>query len=273
MISKISFLSVAALVISAPLQAQTYGAPRPGQYGLAMEAMRPQFKDEGSDGISGATVLLAAHAQMSPRVRVLTEVPFSFASADGASNSSSSIGNPYVGLQIGNKPVSLNIGGRVPLVSIDNFEDDYSFAVGLLTDLERWSAYLPETATLEATVRFEHTGESGVGLALLGGSSYWISTLDDPDVDGERELLFTYGLEVSYQSRIIRTGIRAIGLANPDDDNLFDDNSVHQLAGFAELARGVVRPLVQLRLPLDSELKEATRMSGGVGVQIVLDRR
>src|SRR5262245_17486051 len=120
------FISVVAVLaaVSTPLSAQIVSAPQPGRYGVSFEAMRPELKPIGDiTDTNGATMFFSGHAELRPGARLQLEIPFVYTklTENNVSESSSSIGNPYIGVELQKKWLTVNIGGRAPLASTDEF--------------------------------------------------------------------------------------------------------------------------------------------------------
>jgi hypothetical protein len=264
-------ISLAAVLASAgaPLAAQSVGAAQQGRYGIGLEAMRPQTKDPGSSDINGATVFLSGHAELRPAARLQLEIPFVFSKATegGISESSSSIGNPYVGVQLHKNWVTFDVGGRAPLAS----SEEAATLLGLVTDLDRFEAFIADAASVIAVGRAEAITSTGFAVAGFGGPSYVIYTGDESDVDNE--LMLIYGVEASYRTGFVHAGARLSARYITTEDGSFGEKSLHQVGLFANLGRGSIRPSFQFRIPVDDDLREQTKWSGGMGLQIELGKR
>ncbi|MGH7459946.1 MAG: hypothetical protein ACREMA_02820 [Longimicrobiales bacterium] len=251
----------AIMTIGAPLAAQTIGAPRPGVYGFGIEVMRAQIRS-GLD-ISGVAVVLVGHAELRPGLRLLLDLPFGYAKSRESGKSSSTIGNPYLGLQLRNGALQFDAGGRLPLAS----PSLAGAAVGA-ADFDRSEAYLPDLTTLSGVVRLATDQTRNFGVAGFAGIEY--SIISDAEI--ENELLVVYGFEAVRSTETLRLGARLNGLLTPEIDASFNDNSLHQLGFFADFGRGRARPGVQLRLPLDQDSRDGILWIGGVGLHVVLGR-
>ena len=266
------FISVAAVLAagSTPLSAQIVVAPQPGRYGVSVEAMRPELKAiDGITDSNGATMFLSGHAELKPGARLQIEIPFVYSklTENGASESSSSIGNPYLGLQLQKKWLTVNVGGRAPLASTGEFAP----FVGMVTDLDRFEAFIPDMGTLTGVARVEGITSAGFAVAGFGGPAYMIYTGDETDVDNETTVI--YGVEASYRATRVHAGARLSGRYIATEDGSFNERSTHQVGLFASLGSGSIRPTLQFRIPIDDDLSDEMKWSGGVGLHIELGKR
>jgi hypothetical protein len=192
---------------------------------------------------------------------------FSKTTESGISESSSSIGNPYLGVQLQKNWFTVDVGGRAPLAS----NEEAATFLGLFTDLDRFEAFIPDGATVSAVARAETITSMGFGVAGFGGPAYMIYTGDETDIDNELEMV--YGVEASYRTGPLHAGARLSARWVTTEDGSFGANSVHQAGIFANVGRGSIRPTFQFRIPIDDDLRETMKWSGGVGVQIQLGNR
>src|SRR5262245_15072862 len=197
----ISFAAVLAAA-SAPLSAQTIGAPQQSRYGIGLEAMRPQIKDPAGFESNGAAIFLSGHAEIKPGTHLQLEIPFVFSkeTVNDISESSSSIGDPYLGVQLHKNWLTVDVGGRAPLAS----DEETATFFGTLADLDRFEAFAVDVASLIGVARVETMATNGFAIAGFGGSAYAIYTGDETDVDNE--LLLIYGVEASYRSNAVHAG-------------------------------------------------------------------
>jgi hypothetical protein len=268
-VTRIISLAAALAAVSARLSAQNVGAPVQGRYGLALDAMRPQPRFFENYENNGATLFLSAHAELKSGVRVHADVPFAFSKEKqlGVSQTSSTIGNPYLGIELQRQWLTVDLGARAPLAS----KDEVAAALGMITDLDRMEAFIPDMAAVTAVARAEVVSASGFGVAGFGGPDLLLYTGAETDV--ENELLVIYGVEVSYRSNIVHTGARLSARMITTEPGSFNERSVHQLGLFANVGHGVVRPTLQFRIPIDNDLRDQAKWSGGVGLQIELGKR
>ena len=264
------FIGLAMIAATAPLSSQTISLTRPGRYSIALEAARPQLTfDDESVGAASAALFLSGHAALGSRANLIVELPFAHAKVDGLlSESSSTVGNPYVGLQLVRDRVRFDVGGRLPLVD----EGEFATLIGVAAELERMEAFLPDVASLSASIRMETGSEKGMHVAVFAGPSLLMFTGDDILNDGN-ELLLTYGIEPAYRGASVRAGARLLGrYVATGDDGTFADRSIHQLGLFADFGAGRVRPGVHLRFPIDEDMREDVPWILGLNVQFVLNR-
>jgi hypothetical protein len=272
-------LRVAAFLVAAaaPLSAQTVGLRLPGRFGLGIEALRPNIA--GSDAFGGAALFMSGHSRILSNVALQVEVPFAF--ADHNSQAGNLFGNPYAGLQLRMGWWTIDVGGRWPLVSQEKFEDaTVVWGFGRIADEERFEAFFVDAAAISAVARLEQSN-AGLAVAVFGGPLYLISAQDSSAVgSSDNNLLVIYGGEMSYSEAGIRAGARITGrLLATESDRTFSDRTLHQLAAFAGLGQGPIRPTLEFRYRLDDGLNvpnqpvvdSSEKWSGGLGLRIVLN--
>jgi hypothetical protein len=71
----------------------------------------------------------------------------------------------------------------------------------------------------------------------------------------------------------VHAGARLSARWSATEDGSFGERSLHQVGLFANLGRGNIRPTLQFRIPIDDDLRESMKWSGGMGVQIQLGNR
>lgn len=263
------FIGLAMIAAAGPLSSQTVSLTRPGRYSVALEAARPQltFGDERVGATSGA-FFLSGHAAVGARANLIVELPFAHAQVDGfLSESSSTLGNPYVGLQVIRDRVRFDFGGRLPVAD----DDEFASFIGVAAELERMEAFLPDVASLSGALRIETGPANGMNFAVFVGPSLLVFTGDDV-LNDDNEVMLTYGIEPAYRGTSVRAGARLLGRYAATGEGAFADRSMHQLGLFADFGAGRIRPGVHLRLPLDEDLREDLPWILGLNIQFVLNR-
>lgn len=267
-------IGLGLFIATVPLSAQTVSLTRTGRSGVAIEAARPQLSDEdGTLGLTSGAFFLSGHGNVGGRTKLIMELPFAVARVDGfGPESSSAIGNPYVGLQLAHNGVRFDLGGRLPLAS----ENEFASFVGAVAELERMEAFLPNAASVSAAVSAAVRAESGpargIGIAVFGGPSLLIPTGDDRFSVNENELMLTYGIEPAYRSANVRAGARFLGRYITTEEGSFAERSMHQVGVFADFGAGHVRPGLHVRMPLDKDMREDLPWILGLNVQVILNR-
>ncbi|MDZ7363851.1 MAG: hypothetical protein ONB46_24515 [candidate division KSB1 bacterium] len=249
---------MAVMSFAIPLAAQSIWLDRRHDQSLGLEVLIPDFKPEDGEGVSGWALFLSLRAPLSNQLRFIGEMPFVHADFESrsfltSSSSQNSIGNPYLGLEIGRQgsPVFGEFGVRAPLASEDKFD---AALVGLITDFDRVEAFLPNVVSISGMLNVHQVSETGFALRLRAGPSLLVSTEDEDD---DTELSIGYSAQAGYETEAVSILGGVTGRANMTEENAdFGERSVHQLGFNASLGLGKVRPGVHFRLPLDDDLKE-----------------
>ncbi|MCI0693368.1 hypothetical protein L0337_15360 [candidate division KSB1 bacterium] len=143
--------------ISSP--AQSIWLDRSQEKTLALEVLRPDFKNEDNEFVrstnSGWVLFLSSRLPLSRIFYLVGDLPFASGSYEyesrrsgfQKSHSESIIGNPYLGVEIveENVPVFGELGIRLPLTSEDNM---LGAITGLYTDMDRLEAFVPNMAPI-----------------------------------------------------------------------------------------------------------------------------
>lgn len=253
----------AMVLVPTLLSAQPLWLDRRQDKTIGLEVLIPDFKTEDGDDVSGVALFLSLRAPLSSQLRFVSELPFVHANFESGSfffdsGSQNSIGNPYLGLEIGrqNSPVSVfgEIGARAPMASEDNFG---AALVGLVTDSDRLEAFLPNTLPITGALNFHLKEASGFTLRLRGGPSLLIYTEAD-EGDDDSDWFIGYSAQAGYESEAVSVLGGVTGRANITEENAdFGERSVHQLGFAVNVGLGQARPGIHFRLPLDEDLKES----------------
>jgi len=253
-------LALAALMIHAldPAcsAAQSIWMPRDQDHAVLFEALRPSVERSDQDFLTG-TYFLGGRARLSSGLSLVGEIPvsrfngiFLFGLVDEEVQSST-IGDVYLGVEVRpSDSVLLELGGRPPIVDNDG-DGVYAAFIGHYTDMTRFDAFLPHTASLHGLVNFRRVDERGLLTRARLGPLLEIPT-EDTEVR-DTELFALYMLQVGYEGRALRAG-GAIGgtvLMTEDSGNL-GARSANQIELHADFGPGEVRPGIDLKLPLGS---------------------
>ncbi|MGH7453200.1 MAG: hypothetical protein ACRENG_17755 [bacterium] len=272
-------LSVAALVPTS-LPAQSLWLDRSHDKTIALEVIKPDFKNNNlgtfTSSRSGLALFLSLRWPLSERLHFVGELPFAYGNYEFKSSlinineheSGSAIGNPYLGLEIkgANTPIFAEFGVRLPITP----EDNVGTGLNIYSDVDRIEAFFPKTLPFSGMVNFHHVGSSGLAIRLRGGASFWVFT-DMEAFNEDTELFASYSAQVGYEFRQVSVMAGFTGRANlTAEDADFSQRSVHQFGAAASLGAGKVRPGVQLRLPLDDDLKDILDAMFGVQLGIEL---
>jgi hypothetical protein len=261
--------ALAALAAFAPAaQAQSAWLDRSVPKSVHLELAKPGFSgiDEGFLTFAG---FLTARLPLSDGLTFVGELPMATISSDDGDESSTAIGNPYVGIE--SRPAEQSgawyeFGVRPPLAS----EDEFAVFVGALADADRWEAFFPNVIYVRGAAHWRTAPRDGhVGVDVRVAPTVWI-----PEEDGDSELFATYGVQALLTSPTARGGAGVTGRwLVTGDEGSFGERSTHQLDVAFDFLRGNVRPGVTLRVPLDDDgiFFGAAESVIGLTVNFVLD--
>lgn len=234
---------------------------------LTLEALKPNLEGEGAT-LTTSVHFVGIRLSAGQNLRLVAEAPFAYGDvkeeADGLPEGveKATLGNPYLGIEwvpSTGSPFFVELGARAPLAS-DLFVDEtleegnFGTAIGLLTEFgTRAEAFLPDIVPLSAManywLRLSEGEAAGLALRLRGGPVTWI-----PTDGGDVELLGVYSAQLWYQGAGFSLGGGYVGRGIlTDEDASFDEATVHQVGGSANLTLGRLVPGLQFRVPLDEE--------------------
>jgi len=259
-------LLAAALIAAAPLPAaaQSLWMQRDGDHTVMLEMLRPSIEDVDSDVLSGV-FFLSGRTKVSSGISLVGELPYlrhasSYMGTDingfevMVEVSSSTIGNPYVGMEarLGSGPVFLEVGGRPPLASDEDFYE-YPNAVltGFLSDVTRMGAFLPDFASIQTGINLREVTDSKIAYRARLSPTVLIPTGGnglDP------ELFAMYSFQIGYQGSLARVGAGMSGqaLVTEDYGNL-GSRTRNRLEIHADFLPGAIRPGFDVQVPFGSE--------------------
>jgi hypothetical protein len=253
--------------------AQRYWFDDQGRDAVHLDALYPFLKGN-SDRFFTGVFFPSASFRVGEGFRVEGDLPMmraGFHPPAGANTSSFRIGNPYVGLRIGddNKPVSGLVGARVALAQTPE-DNAGSLAVNAASVAypEDFEAFTPATLTFRGALEFRRRRKDGLLLGFKGGSSLLINTSGNPNQ--ESNLYFDYAARIGYEGRRALATVALTGryLINPNGHPDFDQRTQHSATGTVELRPGPVRPRATLEIPFDKVLRDASGATLGLGVSI-----
>jgi hypothetical protein len=193
------------------------------------------------------------------------ELPFAHAGFEYADDADDAVGNPYLGLEFHppGSSVFWDVGVRPPLAP----EDNSALFVGILTDQQRWEAFLPDVMTLRGGVNFRHRAPTGLVTRLRAGPNVWIPTESARDA----EVVASYSGHVGFEAEQVSVlgGITGQAILTEDDMN-FSERTTHQLGAILTLIAGNVRPGVFFQVPLDDDVRDTVDFVFGLNVSIDL---
>ena len=244
-----------------PASGQPYWMPREEAGGpvLMFEFLRPNVESIDRSFLS-STYFLSARVPASSTVSLVGELPYSNfkATLEGTDingnpvsieESGSTIGKPYVGLELSSSdsPVFGELGVRVPLVNEDELD---ARALGLLTDVSRWEAFLPKAVFVQGAFNVREVTDSKVEYRLRLSPVVLIATDKDFYPDGA-ELFGVYAWTIGYHGSFVRVGTGLSGrvLLSESAGNL-GERSLNQFELHADIGSWSLRPAFEMKVPL-----------------------
>jgi len=243
-----------------------------GDKEINLEIIKPAFNEDGyldADFTTFTlTYFLSGRFAFGENSRIVGELPLAHAATDDGNDSDTAVGNLYLGAEFGQvrSGIQGDVGVRIPTASTDNIAS----IVGAFSDyVDRVEAFLPEVLSVIAAGKYKYRSSEGVGLGVRLAPVLWIDTGDGGG--DSTELFVLYSLMAWYESEVVGIGGGFSGrfFATVSDAD-FGQRTNHQLGVFANLTLGRWLPGVQLRVPLDEDLKDllATEISFSIGVKL-----
>lgn len=244
---------------SAPAAAQSLWMQRDGDHTILLEMLRPSIEDVDGKLLTGA-FFLSGRTKVSPGVSLVGELPYlRFASSllgtDVNGNeitvdlSSSTIGNPYVGMEagLGSGPAFVEVGFRPPLASDEEYD---AVLTGYFTDMTRLGGFLPNYASIQAGINLREVTDSKIMYRVRLSPMVAIPTKGG----GDSELFAMYSFQMGYHGTVARvgTGISGQALITEDTGNIGGRTRTH-LEIHADFLPGAIRPGLDLQLPIGGE--------------------
>lgn len=251
-------VACAALLViatfSSPAAAQSPWMARDGEYTLMLEFLHPTIEGVNSELFSGA-FFLAGRGRFSSSISVVGELPFarhkSTADFSSFETSSSSIGSPYVGLEmkLASGPAFLELGVRPPLASDSEAP---ATTTGLLADVTRWEAFFPDAFSVVGAFNVREVTPSKLAFRLRVSPTLVIPT---DNSSGDEAILFAiYSFQVGYHGSMARIGAGMSGRSEITNEFFGLTNlgarSATQFEVHADFLSGQIRPGLDLHVPL-----------------------
>lgn len=245
---------LAILMLGAmPVAAQSVWLGADRQAAVAIEVLRPDFESSNVTLFSSA-VFLSGHYPLAEAIDLVVEIPISrygenYTSFDGRdeSRSETALGNPYIGIALGERDASAygELGVRLPIAN----EDGDGLGTGFMSDHDRWEAFLEDFVTIRGAGNYIHRAPSGFRTRLHGGASLWVYT--GGFESDYFEALIDYGAHGWYPvSEQVRISAGLTGrLIITENDLSLSERMLNQF-GVAVVGRfGGVEPGLHLRRP------------------------
>jgi hypothetical protein len=143
---------------------------------------------------------------------------------------------------------------------------EFSSVAGVLSDLMRFEAFIPDLMTIRGSVAYlAATDALGGQLSLSPG--VLIPTGDD---GGETELILDYGARVALQQNQLRLVGGLDGRTFLTEDGSFSERTAHQLLAAASYGFGRFRPGLHVRTVLDEDWSDEVNVAFGVSLEVLL---
>jgi hypothetical protein len=244
---------------AAPAIAQSIWIPRDRERSITFAVAKPslEFVDERR---FSPVLTLTSRMPVSERVWWVVEIPYAHLSIrdEGPlqpfpSESNSTLGNPYVGLEThaGSGPLFGELGVRAPLVG-DDAAGPY---LGMGSDVQFTEAFEPHVFSIEPALNLRETTASHMAYRFR-----FSPTVDIPtgghhpfpyELIHETELFGVYSWQIGYEGSAVRVGSALSGrvLFTASDGNL-GQRTVNQFEFHGDIGSGAFRPGFDLRVPL-----------------------
>jgi len=253
--------AIAVLGLVPPLEAQMPWTIHLPQRGAAIDILRPKFQGGGTS-LTSVAVYLSGRVPLGVTSSLRFELPFALLTSSGTS--SSTIGNPYIGVEDGHETGLAFEGGlRGPLTS----ETEYPAAqLGAYSDITRFEAFLPNTVVLSARARYRVSDTSGFMFDAGGGPSGWIPTKGG----GQAEVVLHHHMSAGYRGpgTWVAIGFGGWTIITHGTGGVAR-RTINQVGGSIGFNSGQVRPAVHVIAPLDDGYGSLVGVVVGFGVAIV----
>jgi hypothetical protein len=257
-------LVLLAVFASAPAFAQSIWMPRDKEWGLLLELLHPSIEGIDSEFPTGA-LYLGARIGVGEKLALVAEVPYAHSEPVitggiflGDFPSSSTVGNPYLGVELrASSDVFVELGARAPLTADD---EDRATLIGTSADGSRRLAFSQEgtffyfplaydAVTAQTLFNIRHVTPEGLLTRIRLGPAIVVPTEDGPDT----EVYALYALQMGYEGRVVRAGGAFSGwsLVSADQGNL-GQRTATQVELHADFGPWLVRPGVDLKMPIGS---------------------
>ncbi|MGH7608281.1 MAG: hypothetical protein ACREME_13190 [Gemmatimonadales bacterium] len=254
----VAVLAASALATSALTAQMPWTANLP-PHGGALDLLRPKLRGGGTS-LTSLAAYASARLPLGPRTTLRFELPVATVSTD--LSSSTSLGNPYLGLEFGDTTgLVLDAGFRGPLAS----ESEFAAELGALSDITRFEAFVPNTVTFAARARyrFQDPGGSGFQFEAGGGPSFFISTKGGADPD----MVLHHHMAAGYRGPNLWWAVAFAGWTLiTEDAGGVGERTLNEVGASVGLTRGTARPALHLIVPLDDGYNEEVGIVLGIGI-------
>ena len=268
-------LGVVLALLPVTAAAQTIWTSSERTTNLTLEWLRPDFEEGDDVSFFTSGLFLSGRLAVSDKLNLVADLPFAYYDAEvssgGGNESDATIGNPYLGLEVGrvDSPIWGELGLRVPLAPSDNL----AVGSGFYSDYDRCEAFMPDILSFVGIANYQYRHDTGFSMRLRGGPLVLVDT-DEALADSDSEVYAIYSLQGWYDTARMRFGAGFTGRLWASESDLdFKERSVHHLGlAMAGKFRGV-EPGLHFRLPLDEDLTDYMNYVFGINVTVPLTQR
>lgn len=257
-----------------PVSAQsTWTTPPKHADQISVEWLKPLFNDGDGVSVLTSSLVISAQATLTDRLMFVGELPVAYARLNSlpqfrdAETTSTSVGNPYVGLEVrsSDAPLFLEVGVRPPTTDNPGF---WPSTIGSLTDLTRLGAYTVNQVPLQFVGNYHYDpASSAISARLRVGPETFFPAADNAPAT----MILTYGAQGWYTGGQLRAGVGLTGRWAVTERNAgFGESSLHHVTTTLQGAFGRLQPGVVVRLPLEANYREAFRAVIGLTVTVSL---
>ncbi len=270
-------IAVTALALpSAAAHAQRYWHDDQGRDAIRTDVWLPFLKGTDHKFFTGA-IVPSVSIRVGDGFRVEGDVPLMRgalpAPTGGKSTQSLRIGNPYLGLRVGDdaKLVSGFLGVRGALAGrAKDAQGQRAIDAAAVANYDDFEAFTPNLLTVRGGVEIHHVSKKGFLVGVRTGPSLQVNTSGNPLADNDT--YFDYGFRLGFEGAkaLATAALTGRYLLTTNGSQDFADRSAHHLAGTVELRSGGFRPRATLRLPLKKALRDEAGGTLGLGFSLAM---
>lgn len=262
------FLLIAASTL-APRTAssQSIWLPRePGQ-SLTIEFLKPDINygpsSEDDDFMTGALFLTSRFPVSGQKLSLILQLPYARYSGGATfGQTNQALGNAYIGLESHGTLIE-EFGFYLPTSSGNA---PTALAIGILSDVARREAYYDNAVSVQGALHYRRVTPSHFMVGLRVGPTVLFPTISGADP----EVFANYSGRIGYEDRLFRAGAGLTGRIHVTASGVTgSERTQHQIEVHADVGSGVVRPGVELKVPL-GDLGEAVDSVVGASLTFVL---
>lgn len=263
-------LTILVVPLCGPLQAQRYWHDEQGRDAFRLDVLMPLLKGDGDKFPTGA-VIPSLSLRAADGIRVEADFPlmrggFDFGGTVG-SQSAFRIGNPYVGLRIGedDKQFSGYLGGRPPLGSKpENAIGAYVVNAASIAYPENAEAFASDLLTITGGLEWRNKSSGNFLMGSKLGSSLLVTTDGSPV--SRTDAYLDYGFRAGYEGTALITAGLTGRFNMTAKDAGTTGRSTHTVSGVFEYRAWAFRPRVSVRIPIDKDIRDQSGASFAFGV-------